>query len=547
MTYSISFRFFVCLLAALPCVIAFGCKHQDDHSHGPASSAPADELDPTSKTIFGQKLLLFLEYPHLVRGKPEQFLAHLSVLANGEPIRSGRATLEIGATQFVAESIKRDGLFIPTGALSSAGKFASRLIVDSEQGSEVLNLGEVVVHESEADAKKAAGESGEPVKNEVPFLMEQQWRVKLLLAEAKTERLVQRLLIPARVVTPEGLQAVVAPTVTGRLVLPQSGRFARTGDTVEAGQILGYIEPPLGAAELVQLQALETEFHLKTLDVVRAANEADARVSFAVKERERVLKLREHSLSTQQQVDQAEHNLAVAQNEQVSSKATKEFLDGVLRSRRDNLSEGRPVSLRIPLVAPIRGVIIEASRSAGESVGAQDAVFRIMDTSRVWIEGRVSEFDIAKLPLAPEALASFSALPGKNISLGGAGQEKTIYMNNRVDPESRTIVIRYEVSNPNGELRSGMLAQLAIAISTIESATSIPFESVIMEQGLPTVYVMLEGETFQKREIELGVRDGAMVEVRKGLSAGERVATRGAYVVKLAALSPASFGAGHQH
>lgn len=68
-----------------------------------------------------------------------------------------------------------------------------------------------------------------------------------------------------------------------------------------------------------------------------------------------------------------------------------------------------------------------------------------------------------------------------------------------------------------------------------------------MDQGLPTALVMLEGELFQKRELELGVRDGTWVEVLRGIERGERVATRGAYMVKLAALSPASFGAGHAH
>lgn len=68
-----------------------------------------------------------------------------------------------------------------------------------------------------------------------------------------------------------------------------------------------------------------------------------------------------------------------------------------------------------------------------------------------------------------------------------------------------------------------------------------------MDQGLPTAYVMLEGELFQKRDLELGARDGTWVEVLRGLEPGERVATRGAYVVKLAGLSPASFGANHAH
>jgi multidrug efflux pump subunit AcrA (membrane-fusion protein) len=58
---------------------------------------------------------------------------------------------------------------------------------------------------------------------------------------------------------------------------------------------------------------------------------------------------------------------------------------------------------------------------------------------------------------------------------------------------------------------------------------------------------MLEGETFQRREVTLGIRDNGWIEVVSGVAEGERVATRGAYAIKLASLSPASFGHGHGH
>jgi len=116
-----------------------------------------------------------------------------------------------------------------------------------------------------------------------------------------------------------------------------------------------------------------------------------------------------------------------------------------------------------------------------------------------------------------------------------------------VDAASRSVVIRCELARPSPDLRVGMLADLEIAIAELDAAVAIPAEAVVMDQGTPTAYVMLDGELYQKRELELGIRDGDLVEVRHGLAAGEHVATRGAYVVKLAALSPASFGPGHQH
>ena len=83
-------------------------------------------------------------------------------------------------------------------------------------------------------------------------------------------------------------------------------------------------------------------------------------------------------------------------------------------------------------------------------------------------------------------------------------------------------------------------------MSTPELVT-IPAEAVVLDGGIPTAYVMLSGELFQRRELELGVRDGALVEVRAGLAPGERVVTRGAATIRMASLSPASFGAGHAH
>ena len=68
-----------------------------------------------------------------------------------------------------------------------------------------------------------------------------------------------------------------------------------------------------------------------------------------------------------------------------------------------------------------------------------------------------------------------------------------------------------------------------------------------MDNGRPVVFVLLDGETFQRRELETGIEDGGWVEVRSGVEAGERVATKGAYAIKLASLSPESFSHGHAH
>ncbi len=500
-------------------------------------------LEPTSTTVFGERLLLFLEYPHLVRGTPARFLAHLSVLEDGEPVRSGSVTLEIGATRLAVSVPKRDGLFVPEGSLPEAGKFAGRLIVKSGQAEETLDLGELTVHASVQEATKAAEASaGESPSNAAPFLMEQQWKVKLLLAQAAPRALTRRLVVPAQVRTPEGAEAVVTPPVAGRLLAPAKGASPRTGDAVDAGQVLGYVEPPLGAADLAQLQAFQLEFDLKALEIARALNEAQVRSDYAERERERIAKLREPGLSTAQALAEAERNLAVARTDVEGARATKEALDRLRASRAERA--GDP-ALRFPLMSPLRGTVIAVGRLQGQSVEASDELFRILDTSQVWVEGRVSEFDLHLVSESSAGFLTCVALPGSRFEVGGAARPMRVLPT--IDSVSRSAVVRCEIDSGGGAIKPGMLAELEIATAQVDAPVAMPIDAVVMDQGLPVAYVMLEGELFQKRDLELGVKDGGYVEVRKGIVAGEHVATRGAYVVKLAALSPTSFGPGHAH
>lgn len=521
-------------------------------SCGPNSAAAAEDAahshDPTSTTVFGERLLLFLEYPHLVRGAPARFLAHLTVLETGEAVRSGTVTLEIGASRFTVDAPKREGLFIPEGSLTEPGTFNGRLIVKSEQAEESLDLGDIVVHANEEGADRAAhSEARDEPPNAVPFLMEPQWKVKLLLAQASKRTLNKRLIVPGRAVAPEGMFAVVSPSVGGRLTAPSSSAaLPRTGDRVEAGQTLALVEPPLGAPELAQLHALDLEFDLKALEVLRATSEAEARLRFAERERERIVKLRAEGLSTQQQLEQAEQNLSLAKVELEAAGRMKESLDRLLAKRgvADGTRPGTPI--RFPLEAPIAGTVIEVRGVPGLAVEAGEPVFRILDSSRIWVEGRVSEFDVSFISEAPGAVGEFAALPARRYELHGTRAGKP-YIGQEVDSSSRTLLVRYELENADGAVRPGMLAELQISTGEHEAPVAIPTDAVVMDQGLPTAYVMLDGELFQKRDLELGVKDGAWVEVLRGIEPGERVATRGAYVVKLAALSPASFGAGHAH
>ncbi len=557
-----------------------GGKQGDPHAHGDggghAHESDDEGLDPISVTLFTEKLELFMEYPHLVKGVPAQFLAHCSVQSTGEPIREGSLTFEVTPlsgppAKKTWEAPKRDGLFVPEWKFDSPGTYRLRLLVDSPQVQDVVDVGEIVVHPDVHEAEHAAeARGGDDPTDLVPFLMEQQWKIGMLLGVATKRTLVDLLPVPAQIVAPQGASAAVSPPVAGRLLPPPNGRLPRVGDKVNAGQVLAMIEPPLPITEVFQLsanraqvQALETELALRELDLDTKALEVQwaliqsrAKLEYARGANERVATLREKGVGTEQQYDEAQQTLRLAEAEYEAAEAMKRYYE-VARGRLAMLrSQAMPsastlgtdaASYRMPLLAPISGEVVLVAHIEGEHLNAaHQEVFRIVNVDHVWIVGNISEFDLARLAETPSASLTLPSYPDRRLDILGSGG-RLVHVGKVVDPQTRTVSVVYELPNKDGIFRVGMFAEVHVETRKSVDAVAIPEESIVMDNGRPIAFVLIEGESFQRRELELGARDSGFVEVRSGVELGERVITKGAYAVKLAAQSPASFGAGHVH
>jgi len=198
--------------------------------------------------------------------------------------------------------------------------------------------------------------------------------------------------------------------------------------------------------------------------------------------------------------------------------------------------------MRLPVLATIDGVVAAAPHAVGASVETSTSIARIVDASRVWIEARASEFDLHKLQLQGRAFVSFLGLAGERRELVGSP-----WIAPRINEESRTLALRFELDNADGRLREGMLAELGLATDSVANALSIPISAVVADNGVPTAWVPVGGESFARRALSLGLRDHERVQVLGGLADGERVVTRGGYVVRLVSLGGASMDHGHQH
>lgn len=562
------FAVFLCLL-----VCTVGCFPDAGHTH-PASDSGQQEPAPVVVTVFTEEVELFMEYPRLLPGMEARFLAHVTVLADGAPVRSGELRLEIRSTDgktetFTASTPKRDGLFIPVGALATAGQYTASISVVSQQVQAKIALPPITVYANQADAMLAGATEKEALPNEVPFLLEQQWRIGLLMEQVKRHSMTERLLVPGQVQAAQGGMAVIGAPLSGHLEPAPGKRLPRIGDVITKGQVLAFLEPHLTTGDLMQLAAneitesslamsvLARELDLKTqsVEVEQGLQQSQARFEFAEQAMERMLSLREKGLGTGAELEAAKRDLDLARQERLGAERLQESMASAeesLLKMREQLNavvaaHSDPGSLRVAIVAPMDGEIIAVNHVAGEHIESHSELFRILDSSQLWISAQISEFDLGGLRENPGAWLKFASFPDRTFDVLGAMNGKVISGGSVIDPVTRTMELLYQVSNPEGMLRVGMFADVYLETLSRKEAIAIPQQAVVLENGLPVAFVLMDGETFQKRDLQLGIRDGERVEVLAGVEEGERVVTHGAFLVRLAMASPDSFGEGHAH
>lgn len=184
---------------------------------------------------------------------------------------------------------------------------------------------------------------------------------------------------------------------------------------------------------------------------------------------------------------------------------------------------GKP-SEDLAILAPASGFIIEKNVVEGASVDAGARLYRIAALSRVWVDADVYEADFARVRVGQRATITLDYVPGR------AYEAKVAYVYPYLDPASRTGRVRLELANKDLELRPGMYASVALA-SDLGVRIQVPAPAVVYTGPRRLVFVDAGGGRFRPTEVQVGTESNGMYEVLSGLSAGERVATSGVFLI----------------
>ena len=520
-------------LCIIPCVVFLAaCSHQDDHSHdtakdgakGSAKSAAAEHSHEqgggNSVTHYTETTELFVEFPNLVKGEEAAFAAHLTRLADFKAIAEGKLTVTLsggGQPEERAETgvSRTPGIFRAVLKPQHTGKRRLGFQLVAAGLSITHDLGEVEIYPDRKTADAIKAETGNAG---IPFSKEQQWQIDFANIPAIEREVRESIAVTATLRPRTSGEAQIAVPSAG-LLRAGPGGFPQVGMKVAAGQIVAYLAPRLAG---------ETDVATLNLAVQRARIES----AQATQERERL----EGLLAVE----------AIAAKRVVEARHRERLVQAELSAAEQRVATYQGGAGGIALKSPIAGTVVAVNGSAGATVTEGQMVVHVAALDKLWLEARVPESELGRITAPAGAFFRLDGATSTTVLEVGRNA-RLIAFGGMVDKDTRTVPAILEFDNADGSLRAGMQVQARLYTGRSAKGVGIPATALIDDAGQTVVFIQKEGESFERRMVETGPRDGDWVAIKSGIATGERVVSKGAYQLRLAASKPAAMGHGHAH
>ena len=267
---------------------------------------------------------------------------------------------------------------------------------------------------------------------------------------------------------------------------------------------------------------------------IAAQNKAKAQLNLALIVEKRQRDLYEGKAAPLKEFQQAQADLTAAQNDMraadtaLDAARNRLIILGLTRGAdRDAPEEPARSSAPHRSTLPIDGTVIARKVGPGQYVRSDsaEALYTIADLSTMWLKALIPENDIPAMQIGQDAEVTITALPGRVFAARITAIEAS------ADAATRRIVVRSEIPNPDGALKSEMFASFTISTGEDELSPAVPSSALIREGEKVGVWVEVEPMLFKRRAVEIGIEQAGMVQIRSGLKPGELVVARGAIFV----------------
>ena len=333
-------------------------------------------------------------------------------------------------------------------------------------------------------------------------------RIKLAdieLREAGPAPIARRLVVPGTIVPDAGRVSHVSVKLSGTVAELRKN----IGDDVVKGEVLGVLESREVADAKSEYLAARLSNELQQDLTSRDKSLWEGR---AVPEQQ-YIKSRNAAAQSEMRFGIARQKLMALGVSDAEISALPQAADGTLRSQN--------------IRAPISGRVAERKVEQGTAVGRdslETELFVIVDLSQVWVELSVSSTD---LPLVKESQPVDIMLRG----VAETGVGKIVFVSPLLDKETRAARVVAALPNPDGRWRPGSFVTAGIAVERRDVPVTVPFSALQTVDSRKAVFVRT-AEGFEKRDVVVGRRDGPLVEIVAGLSAGDTVAASNTFSLK---------------
>jgi RND family efflux transporter MFP subunit len=206
------------------------------------------------------------------------------------------------------------------------------------------------------------------------------------------------------------------------------------------------------------------------------------------------------------------------------------------------LDTGTPIRA-VTIEAPMSGYVTERNVFPNQRVTPETNLYTIVDLSHVWVLADVFEPDMPLVRLGGTAVVTQPSAPQAPLPA------RVNYIQPQVDPATRALKVRLDVTNPGMRLKPNMYVDVTFSAPSKERLT-VPAGAVVDTGTRQTVFVDRGDGYLEPRAVTTGDRAGDRVAITSGLRAGERVVASGTFLVDSesqlkAALSGMSAPAGH--
>jgi Cu(I)/Ag(I) efflux system membrane fusion protein len=197
---------------------------------------------------------------------------------------------------------------------------------------------------------------------------------------------------------------------------------------------------------------------------------------------------------------------------------------GLTNAQIESIKIGKDVSSYSTFYSTYSGTITEIVLTEGSYAMEGSGIIKLADLSTLWLETQVNVNYAKNLRLGQNANISFTDFPGKTINA------KVSFINPEINPDSRLLLIRMEIPNPNLQLKPGMQA-IAKLSQPQQKGLFIPIDAVIREENATYIWIEKRPGVFENLMVETGVETNGMIEIKSEIDATKKVVITGAYAI----------------